>query len=90
MRHQRTGMRAFFKGLGMLLAEISAGLTSLRAALDIAAIRCRGAGQSLGPSLAYLIGGGLVQCSCAKASVHTEPSGSNASQVSASLPASVR
>jgi hypothetical protein len=33
--------------------------------------------------------GGLVQCSCA-ASVHVEPSGSNVSQVSASLPASIR
>ena len=38
----------------------------------------------------YLIGGGLVQCSCATASVHADPSGRNISQVSASLPASIR
>jgi hypothetical protein len=38
----------------------------------------------------YLIGGGLVQCSWATASVHVEPSGCNTSQVSASLPASIR
>ena len=34
----------------------------------------------------YLIGDGLVQCSCATASVHADPSCSNISQVSASLP----
>jgi hypothetical protein len=36
-----------------------------------------------------LMGGGLVQCSCAMASVHADPSGRNVSQVSASLPASI-
>jgi hypothetical protein len=40
--------------------------------------------------VAYLIGGGLIQCSCAAASVHAEPSGCKTSQVSASLPASIR
>jgi hypothetical protein len=38
----------------------------------------------------YLFGGGLVQRSCATASVHAEPSGSSVIQVSASLPSSIR
>ena len=38
----------------------------------------------------YFIGGGLVQCSCATASGHAEPSGLKTAQVSASLPASIR
>jgi hypothetical protein len=46
--------------------------------------------ERLGRSQPYLIGGGLVQCSCATASVHAELGCSNISQVSASLPASIR
>jgi len=38
----------------------------------------------------YLIGGGLVQCSCATASDHAEPKGCNINQVSASRPPSIR
>ena len=38
----------------------------------------------------YLVGGGLVQCSCAAASDHAEPSGWSISHVSASLPLSMR
>ena len=49
-------------------------------------VSCRVAGK---PSAIYL-GGGLVQCSCATASVHAEPSGCSAIQVSASLPPSIR
>jgi hypothetical protein len=40
--------------------------------------------------VAYLIGGGLIQCSCATTSVHAEPGGCKTSQVSANLPASIR
>jgi hypothetical protein len=45
-------------------------------------------GIALGSS--YLMGRGLVQCSCATVSDHAEPSGEDIFQVSASLPASIR
>jgi hypothetical protein len=51
------------------------------------AILTLAAGQLRRP---YLFGGGLVQCSCATASVHAVPSGSSVIQVSASLPPSTR
>jgi hypothetical protein len=38
----------------------------------------------------FLIGGGLVQCSCATASGHAEPGGCSMSHVSTSFPASIR
>lgn len=46
--------------------------------------------ESLPRPATYLVGCWLVQCSCATLSVHAEPSGENISQVSASLPASIR